>query len=81
MSPLTELILDKVLFIWGKNQQESFSALKKAVVTGLMLKIVDPKKSVFLETDASGIAVGAVLLLERRLVAFESKKLSPSQRN
>ena len=43
VSPLTELISDKVPFIWGKNQQESFSALKKAVVTGPVLRIVDPR--------------------------------------
>ena len=81
VSPLTELTSDKVQFIWGKNQQESFSTLKRAVVTGPVLRIVDPQKPFFLETDASGIAVGAVLLQEGRPVAFESKKLSPSQRN
>ena len=81
VSPLTKLTSDKVPFIWGKNQQESFSALKRAVVTGPVLRIVDPHKPFFLETDASGIAVGAVLLQEGRPVAFESKKLSPSQRN
>jgi len=70
-----------VPFIWGKNQQESYSALKKAVVIGPVLRIVDPQKPFFLETDASGIAVRGVLLQEGRPVAFESKKLSPSQRN
>ena len=33
VSPLTELTSNKVPFIWRKNQQESFSALKKTVVT------------------------------------------------
>ena len=32
VSPLTELTSNKVPFIWGKDQQESFSAIKKAVV-------------------------------------------------
>ena len=51
------------------------------MVTGPILRIVDPQKPFFLETDASGIAVEAVLLQEGRPVAFESKKLSLSQRN
>ena len=55
VSPLTELTSDKVPFIWEKNQQESFSAIKKAVVTGPVLRIVDPQKPFFLETDASGM--------------------------
>ena len=67
--------------MWEKNQQESFSALKRAVVTGPVLRIVDSQKPFFLETDASSIAVGAVLLQEGRPIAFGSKKLYPSQRN
>ena len=62
-------------------QQDSFDSLKQAVSMALVLKIVDPEKPFELETDASGVAIGAVLNQEGRPVAFESKKLSPAQQN
>ena len=43
--------------------------------------MVDPHKPFVVETDASGTAVGAVLLQDGRLVAYESKKLNDAQRN
>ena len=45
-----------------KSQHESFQATKKVVATGPMLRIVDPLKPFFLETDESGIVVGVVFL-------------------
>ena len=60
-------------------QQDSFDSLKQAVSTAPVLKIVDPEKPFELETDASGVAIGAVLNQEGRPIAFESKKLSPAQ--
>lgn len=67
--------------MWTSVQQESFETLKEAVSTAPILKIVDPERSFVLETDASGVAVGAVLSQDGRPIAFESKKLSLAQRN
>ena len=65
--------------MWTTVQQESFDSLKQVVSTAPVLKIVDPEKPFDLETDASGVAVGAVLNQEGRPIAFESKKLTPTQ--
>ena len=80
-APMTDLLQEQVLYIWTPVQQDSFDSLKQAVSTARVLKIVDPEKPFELETDASGVAIGAVLNQEGRPIAFESKKLSPTQQN
>ena len=62
-------------------QQESFEAMKQAISSAPILKIVDLEKPFEIEIDASSIAIGAVLNQEGSLVDFESKKLSPRQQN
>ena len=53
--------------------------MKQAVLS--VLKIVDSEQPFVLEIDATSIAVGVVLSQDGRPIAFESKKLSPSQHN
>ncbi|MCO5605289.1 hypothetical protein L7F22_059471 [Adiantum nelumboides] len=80
--PLTDQLWTKTKNItWGESQQRSFDKLKVAVASALVLTIVDPNEPFVLETDASGEARGAVLMLRGRSVAFESKKLDRAQCN
>ena len=60
-APLTDLLQDKVPYVWTSLQQQSFEALKQAVSTAPILKVVNLKKSFILETNANGVAVGVVL--------------------
>ena len=60
---------------WGEAQQKSFKKLKVALAVAPILDIVDPNELFVLETDASGEAIGAVLMQGGHPVAFESKKL------
>ena len=46
-----------------------------ALAVAPILDIVDPNEPFVLETDASGEAIGAILMQGGHLVAFESKKL------
>jgi hypothetical protein len=46
---------------WGPKEQESFNAIKDAICKRLVLAHPNPEKPYFLETDASGAAMGAVL--------------------
>jgi hypothetical protein len=46
---------------WGSREQESFQAIKDAICQKPVLVHPDPTKPYYLETDASGAAMGAVL--------------------
>ena len=50
-----------VPFSWGSEQQTAFKALKAALKVAPVLVYPDYDKEFFLYTDASGIAIGAIL--------------------
>ena len=81
-APLTDLLQDKVPYVWTSLQQQNFEAVKQAISTASILKEVKLEKPFILEIGASsGVAVGVVLSQDGQTIAFESKKLSPTQRN
>lgn len=79
--PLSEMIKKDVPFSWCSSQQAAFDFLKQALVTAPVLVIFAPNKPVTVHTDASDFAIGAVLMQDDRAVAYESRKLSPAERN
>jgi transposase InsO family protein len=68
---------------WGEAQEAAFAALKAAVASAPVIHMPDLSKPFVLTTDASNFAVGAVLTqgagADERVIAFESKKLSPAE--
>ena len=58
--PLTELTKN-VKFEWGKPQEESFQTLKNSICTAPVLRTFDVKLPIFVTTDASQYAIGAVI--------------------
>ena len=68
---------------WDKNMQESFDAIKNALANATMLHHPDSALPLAITSDASNVAIGAVI--EQRgpkgwePLAFFSKKLSDSQ--
>jgi hypothetical protein len=48
----------------GKEQQEAFEALKRSISQPPVLRMADFSKKFILQTDASGVALGAVLSQE-----------------
>ncbi|GJP69448.1 hypothetical protein CLOP_g460, partial [Closterium sp. NIES-67] len=75
-APLTDRLKDHDCFWWGEKQQIAFDQLKIALTSPLVLRISDPDRPYEVITDASDIAIGAVLLPDfgdgLQPVAYES---------
>ena len=63
-APLTQLTRAGQHFLWGKEQQQCFEELKARITAAPVLKVMDFSSDTIHEvhTDASGVAIGAVLL-------------------
>ena len=84
-APLTALVGPKASFRWGPAEQSSFDALKAALASAPVLRVWDPARPTRVVTDASELAVSAILEQPgddgaHHPVAFESRKLSASER-
>ena len=82
--PLVSLTRKREPFIWGPEQEQAFSTLKKALVSSPVLTYPDTTKPYVLHTDASDKAVGAILTQEQdgqdKVIAYLSHQLSAVQR-
>ncbi|KAF8405656.1 hypothetical protein HHK36_007732 [Tetracentron sinense] len=57
--------------------EEAFTKLKRAMTTTPVLALPNFTKTFIIESDASGIGIGVVLMQEGRPLAFTNKTLSP----
>ena len=64
--PLTHLTKDKTPWKWESAQEEAFNSLKRSLVTAPVLHMPDFDRCFVLTTDASLVAVGAILEQEFR---------------
>ena len=74
--PLNELTKKGVAFHWGQPQEGDFNLLKHKLTNAPLLQLPDFSKTFELESDASGIGIGGVLMQGGRPVAYFSEKLS-----
>ncbi|GMI68079.1 hypothetical protein HRI_000477200 [Hibiscus trionum] len=76
-APLSDLLRQGEKFVWSSKTQQTFEALKECLCTAPVLSLPDFSKEFVVETDASGVGIGAVLHQGRQPIAFYSQKLSP----
>jgi hypothetical protein len=72
--PLTELT-KKDSFGRNDEAQRAFDKLKMSLTTAPVLTLPDFNKEFTIECDASGIGIGAILMQDKKLVAYFSKAL------
>ena len=84
-APLHELTHKNVRFKWDDQCQEAFVALKMALITAPIFALPTDEGSYVIDTDASGLSIGAVLSQEQdeqeNVIAYASKLLSPAERS
>ena len=88
--PLHRITKKNAKFVWGEEQQTAFENLKAILASSQVMAYPNDHDLYFLDTDASDIAMGAVLsqlqmqesgrYLERP-IAYASKKFSQRERN
>ena len=75
-APLTDL-LRSTNFVWSSAAASAFTELQHRMTDMPVLTLPDFTKKFLIETDASGVAIGAVLSQEGHPIAFFSKKMCP----
>lgn len=72
--PLTDL-LKKEGFRWNTKAEQAFANLKIALAIAPVLALSDFTKTFIIETDPSGIGIGAVLMQDQHPICYISRTL------
>jgi hypothetical protein len=85
MRPLNERIKTRT-FSWEKEEEEAFKEIKEKFKENQILILFDYEKQIWIFTDASNYAIGAVICQmddkgKLRPVTFYSRKLLPAEMN
>ena len=62
-------------FVWTEDVIIAFNKLKQALISSSILILPDFTKTFVVETDASGLGIGVVLMQDNHPIAYISKAL------
>lgn len=84
VEPMTRLLKKKIPWKWDTEQEEAFYKLKQKLTEAPILRCPNFAQPFFLQTDASGEGLGAVLFQrnsdEEAVVAYASRMLNEAER-
>lgn len=80
-TPLTEIVKKNVGFHWRLEQEHAFNTIKDSLCKAPILALPNFDKTFKIECDASGIGIRAVLMQDKRPIAYFSEKLSGAALN
>ncbi|MCO5568715.1 hypothetical protein L7F22_022414 [Adiantum nelumboides] len=79
-SPLHALEKKAIKRQWTSKEKSAFRYLKEKMTTDLVFVLPDLSKSFVVQCDACGNSIGAVLMQNGRVVAYESRILSDTEK-
>jgi hypothetical protein len=79
--PMTKLLQKDVKFVWSRECEAAFTALRHLLTIAPVLAQPDIEKPFDVFCDASGIGLGCVLMQEGRVVAYASRQLRKHEAN
>ena len=77
--PITTLQRKGVKYEWTEECNNAFSELKRLLTSAPILRVPDMGKDFTVCTDASKQGLGAVLMQDRGVIAYASRKLKPHE--
>ena len=79
VAPLTDLLKKDKKWVWTHACQEAFRKLKAVVSSESVLYLSNFELPFKVHIDTSDKAIGGVLVQEKHLVAYESRKLNEAE--
>lgn len=85
LEPIVRLTRKNTKFIWDEKCQNAFNKIQEIILQNPTLKNIDYEKELYLVTDASKVAISAILMQKEGdnyiPIEFFSKQLSPAESN